>query len=87
MDKKRISWKGRQCYSQVRGLKTKGRESTILSFHITLLHLGMVIGGLPHSFDASTIAGGDKEREISYIEKQGAYFQGKYVALIAKKLN
>lgn len=79
-----------------------GQESTILSFHITLLHLGMIVVGLPYSFSgqtttreicgcspygASTIAGGGNERKISDIEKQGAFFQGKHVALIAKKLS
>ena len=38
-------------------------------------------------YGTSTIAGARNEREISDIEKQGAYFQGKQVALIAKKLN
>ncbi|MDI6811531.1 MAG: hypothetical protein QMD80_07690 [archaeon] len=28
-----------------------GQESTILSFHITLLHHGMVIAGLPYTFE------------------------------------
>lgn len=79
-----------------------GQESTILSFHITLLHLGMVIVGLPYSFSgqtttkeicgcspygSSTIAGSGNERKVSEIEKQGAYFQGKHVASIAKKLS
>ena len=54
-----------------------GQESTILSFHISLLHHGFVIVGLPYSFQgqmridevtggspygASTIAGGSGER-------------------------
>ena len=84
------------------GTQHGGQESTILTFHITLLHLGMVIVGLPYSFSgqtttseicgcspygASTIAGARNERKVSDIEKQGAYFQGKHVALIAKKLN
>lgn len=78
-----------------------GQESTILSFHITLLHLGMVIVGLPYAFPglmetgevsgcspygASTIAGGDGSRVPSDNELSGARFQGRYVAEIAEKL-
>ncbi len=78
-----------------------GQESTILSFHTTLLHLGMVIVGLPYSFrgqtlidevsgcspyGASTIAGGNGERMPSENELEGARFQGRHVTEIAKKL-
>lgn len=78
-----------------------GQESTILSFHTTLLHLGMVIVGLPYSFQgqtrideitggspygASTIAGGKGERMPSTNELDAARFQGKHVATIAAKL-
>jgi len=78
-----------------------GQESTILSFHTTLLHQGMVIVGLPYSFagqmgigeitgcspyGASTIAGGQGERMPSANELAGARFQGAHVAKIAKKL-
>ncbi len=78
-----------------------GQESTILSFHITLLHHGMVIVGLPYAFQAqmridevigcspygaSTIAGGMGERLPGETELLGAKFQGKHVATIAKKL-
>jgi NAD(P)H dehydrogenase (quinone) len=78
-----------------------GQESTILSFHTTLLHLGMVIVGLPYAFDgqkridqmsggspygASTIAGGQGERRPSENELAGARFQGRHVAEIAGKL-
>ena len=79
-----------------------GQESTILSFHTTLLHHGMVIVGLPYAFQgqtrideitggspygASTIAGGEGERMPSKNELAGARFQGSHVALIAKKLS
>lgn len=79
-----------------------GQESTILSFHITLLHQGMVIVGLPYTFEgqmrmdeitggspygASTIAGGDGSRMPSENELSAARFQGKHVATIAKKLS
>jgi NAD(P)H dehydrogenase (quinone) len=79
-----------------------GQESTILSFHTTLLHQGMVIVGLPYAFQgqmtmdeitgcspygASTIAGKDGERVPSDNELAGARFQGEHVAKIAKKLS
>ena len=78
-----------------------GQESTILSFHTTLLHHGMVIVGLPYSFEgqmsmeeitggspygASTIAGGDGSRMPSENELAAARFQGKHVASVAAKL-
>ena len=78
-----------------------GQESTILSFHITLLHQGFVIVGLPYAFQgqmgvdeisgcspygASTIAAGDGSRLPSENELAGARFQGKHVASIASKL-
>jgi NAD(P)H dehydrogenase (quinone) len=78
-----------------------GQESTILSVHTTLLHHGMVIVGLPYSFDAqmridevtgcspygaSTIAGSSGERQPSQNELAGAKFQGRHVAKIAAKL-
>lgn len=78
-----------------------GQESTILSFHTTLLHQGMVIVGLPYSFQgqmgvdeikggspygASTIAGSQGERMPSENELTAARFQGKHVATIAAKL-
>jgi NAD(P)H dehydrogenase (quinone) len=78
-----------------------GQESTILSFHTTLLHHGMVIVGLPYAFQgqmridemtggspygASTIAGGRGERMPSDNDLAGARFQGRHVATIAAKL-
>lgn len=78
-----------------------GQESTILSFHISLLHHGFVIVGLPYAFQgqmrideitggspygASTIAGGSGERMPSQNELDAARFQGKHVATIASKL-
>ncbi len=78
-----------------------GQEATILSFHVTLLHQGMVIVGLPYAFQgqmtmeeisgcspygASTIAGADGSRSPSENELAGARFQGAHVAKIAKKL-
>jgi len=78
-----------------------GQESTILSVHTTLLHLGMVVVGLPYSFEgqtrmdeitgcspygASTIAGADGRRQPSENELEGARFQGRHVALLAARL-
>jgi len=79
-----------------------GQESTLLSFHITLLHQGFVVVGLPYSFQgqmrndeitggspygASTIAGTQGERSPSENELQAARFQGAHVATIASKLS
>ena len=79
-----------------------GQESIILSFHTTLLHHGMVIVGLPYTFQgqtridevtggspygASTIAGGKGERIASENEIAAARFQGRHAAQIAKKLS
>jgi len=78
-----------------------GQESTILTFHPTLLHLGMIIVGLPYSeqtqmgideikggspYGASTIAGGQGERQPSQQELSMARFQGRHVTTIAGKL-
>lgn len=79
-----------------------GQESTILTFHPVLLHLGFVVVGLPYSFQgqmgvsevmggtpygASTIADGDGSRQPSAIELEGARYQGRHVAQIAAKLS
>lgn len=78
-----------------------GQESTILSFHVPLLHLGFIIVGLPYAFKgqmrideitggspygASTIAGGQGERLPSENELESARYQGRHVAEIAAKL-
>jgi NAD(P)H dehydrogenase (quinone) len=78
-----------------------GQESTILTFHPVLLHLGFIIVGLPYTFQgqmgvtevmgnspygASTIAGGDGSRWPSQVELDGVRFQGRHVAEIAAKL-
>ncbi len=78
-----------------------GQETTITSFHTTLLHHGMVIVGLPYTFEgnaemgeisggtpygASTLAGNDGSRMPSANELAGARFQGAHVATIAGKL-
>jgi len=78
-----------------------GQESTILSTQTVLLHHGMVVVGLPYSFQgqtslaeitggspygATTIAGGDGSRQPSENELAGARFQGRHVAEIAGRL-
>jgi len=78
-----------------------GQETTITSSHSTLLHLGMVVVGLPYSevrqttldeitggspYGASTIAGPDGSRMPSENELAMARFQGRHVAAIAAKL-
>jgi NAD(P)H dehydrogenase (quinone) len=78
-----------------------GQESTILNFHTVLLHQGMVVVGLPYSFQgqmtldeitggspygASTIAGGQGQRQPSANELAAARFQGAHVTKIASKL-
>ena len=78
-----------------------GNEATLLSVHKTLLHHGLVIVGLPYSFQgqmsnaeitggspygATTIANGDGSRMPSSTELDGARFQGKHTAEVATKL-
>ena len=78
-----------------------GQESTILSFHTTLLHQGMVVVGLPYSetrqmtvaeisggspYGASTITAGDGSRQPSENELAMARTQGRHVAQIAARL-
>ena len=78
-----------------------GQESTILSFHITLLHQGMILVGMPYSetrqmgmaainggspYGASTITGCDGSRLPSEDELAMARFQGKHVAQITQAL-
>ena len=79
-----------------------GQETTITSFHTTLLHHGMVIVGLPYSaqgqmrldeitggspYGATTIAAGDGSRQPSDNELDLARFQGRHVAGITAKLH
>lgn len=79
-----------------------GQESTLLSFHTVLLHLGFIIAGLPYSFKpqltldhitggspygAATIAGGNGARQPSEPELEGARYQGRYTADLARRLS
>ena len=78
-----------------------GQETTITSFHSTLLHQGMVIVGVPYTeqrllnmtevtgggpYGATTLAAGDGSRQPSENELAIARTQGRHVAEIAKKL-
>ena len=78
-----------------------GQESTLLSFHIVLLHHGMIVVGLPYAYPglvgmdeikggtpygASTLTGADGSRQPSAVELGAARYQGKHVATIAGKL-
>lgn len=79
-----------------------GQETTITSFHTTLLHLGMVIVGVPYEcqallnmkeitggtpYGASTMSDADGSRQPSENELSIAKFQGRHVAKITKKLH
>jgi len=83
------------------GTQHGGQETTITSFHSTLLHHGMIIVGVPYSeqrimtmdeisgggpYGASTLAGADGSRLPSENELAIARFQGRHVAEIARKL-
>lgn len=78
-----------------------GQESTILGFIPTLMHLGLIVVGLPYSFQgqmgleeikggspygASTITGADGKRQPSEVELAAAHYQGRHVAEIATAL-
>jgi NAD(P)H:quinone oxidoreductase type IV len=84
------------------GTQHGGQETTITSFHTTLLHLGMIVVGTPYSeprltvmneitggtpYGATTLAGADgRSRPVSENEVEIARFQGRHVAQIAKRL-
>ena len=83
------------------GTQHGGQETTITSFHSTLLHHGMIIVGVPYTesgltymdditggtpYGATTLAGADGKRQPSENELKVARFQGKHVAEIATKL-
>ncbi len=83
------------------GTQHGGQETTLTSFHTTLLHHGMVIVGVPYTnqgllnmneitggtpYGASTLAGGDGSRQPSANELSIARFQGEHVARIASRL-
>jgi NAD(P)H dehydrogenase (quinone) len=83
------------------GTQHGGQETTITSFHSTLLHLGMIITGVPYSeqrllnmneitggspYGAGTLAGGDGSRQPSQNELAIARTQGRHVATITAQL-
>ena len=78
-----------------------GQETTLTAIHTSFFHLGMIVVGLPYTYQglfeietaqggtpygASTIAGGKGERQPTENEIGGARFQGKHVAEITRKL-
>lgn len=78
-----------------------GQETTLFSLITNMLHFGMVVAGLPYSFQgqmrldevtgtspygSTTIAGGKGERQPSANELDGARHQGELVAKLAAKL-
>jgi NAD(P)H dehydrogenase (quinone) len=84
------------------GTQHGGQETTITSFHSTLLHHGMIVVGTPYScrelsnmseitggspYGAGTLAGSDGRRQPSENELAIARFQGAHVAKIARKLS
>ena len=77
-----------------------GQETTLTSFHTTLLHHGMIVVGVPYSvpeltsmdepiggtpYGASTLAGADGSRQPSEAELNIARFQGEHVTKIAAR--
>jgi NAD(P)H dehydrogenase (quinone) len=83
------------------GSQHGGQETTITSFHLTLLHHGMIIVGVPYAaaglttmkeisggspYGASTLAAPDGSRMPSDNELDIARFQGRHVAAIAARL-
>jgi NAD(P)H:quinone oxidoreductase type IV len=83
------------------GTQHGGQETTITSFHTTLLHQGMIVVGVPYSqqgllnmkeitggtpYGATTLAGADGSRQPTENELTIARFQGKHVAEITAKL-
>ncbi|HEV2573168.1 NAD(P)H:quinone oxidoreductase [Methylocella sp. CPCC 101449] len=78
-----------------------GQETTLFSIITNLLHFGLVIVGLNYGYagqmkldevvggapyGATTITGGDGSRQPSDVELEGARYQGRQVAEVAKKL-
>jgi NAD(P)H dehydrogenase (quinone) len=79
-----------------------GNEMTLFSIITNLMHFGLVIVGLPYShspqmtldeitggapYGATTIAGGQGQRQPSKLELDGARHQGELIARAAAKLS
>ena len=78
-----------------------GQETTLIGMIQTLMHHGILVAGLPYSFQgqmrndeitggspygATTITNGDGSRMPSENELDGARFQGRHIAEVARKL-
>lgn len=76
-----------------------GNETTLLSMHLPLLHLGMLIMGVPYSvpslsktlsggtpYGASHVSGDNHQNEMTDDEKKICFAQGERMALLVKKL-
>jgi NAD(P)H dehydrogenase (quinone) len=83
------------------GTQHGGQETTITSFHSTLLHQGMIIVGVPYTepglmnmteisggtpYGATTLAAADGSRQPTENELKIARHQGKHVTEIASRL-
>lgn len=83
------------------GSQHGGHEQTLLALHTSFLHFGMVIAGLPYTFEgqskmdeivggapygAGTITSADGSRQPGESELDGARYQGQYIATLASKL-
>jgi len=83
------------------GTQHGGQETTITSFYNTLIHLGMIVAGVPYSekgllnmdeitggtpYGATTLAGADGSRKPSANELNIARFQGQHIATLAVKM-
>ena len=79
-----------------------GQETTLFSLITNLMHFGLVVVGMDYGYQAqmrldevtggspygaTTITGGDGSRQPSQTELDGARYQGRRVAEVAKKLH
>ena len=77
-----------------------GNESTLLSMQLPLLHLGMLIMGIPYStpslsptvsggtpYGSSHVGGDSNENDLTSDEKSICFAQGERIALLVKKIN
>lgn len=100
----RVSFRGIATLGSVfafTGTQHGGQETTISSFHTTLLRHGMVVAGVPYAcpgltkmddvtggtpYRATTLAGAGGSRQPSANELDIARYQGRHVATLAAKL-
>ncbi|QKV17152.1 NAD(P)H:quinone oxidoreductase [Oricola thermophila] len=83
------------------GSQHGGHEAAALTFHVPLLHFGMLVAGMPYTFadqmrtdeivggspyGAGTVAGGDGSLQPTPTDLEGARFQGRFVAEMAKRI-